>query len=136
MLSHIPGRKEEFARSNKKDKRSGLQSLFAPSEALNLYFTRQKDEAQILCSEVWPATEKCQCVCDSFKDESNNSCNRKTTGFPDQGCVFLCGCAGPTDSPAPAALSVKAAQTHSQAQCRCAQVTEKKPKRVLKRVQT
>ena len=59
MLSHIPGRKEgRGVRSNKKDKCSGLQPLFTPSEALNLYFTRQKDFAQILCSKIWPATEK------------------------------------------------------------------------------
>lgn len=52
-------RKEgRVVRSNKKDKCSGLQSPVPPSEALNLYFTRQ-DFAQILCSKIWPATEKC-----------------------------------------------------------------------------
>ena len=69
-------RKEErVVHSNKKDQCSGLPSTFAPSEALNLNFTRQKDFAQILCSK----NEKCQFICDSFKDESDNSCDRNTT---------------------------------------------------------
>lgn len=46
-------RKEgRVVRSNKKDKCSGLQSLFTPSEALNLSITRQKDFAQFLCSKT------------------------------------------------------------------------------------
>ena len=37
------GKEGRVVRSNKKDKRLGLQSPFSPSEALDLYFTRQKD---------------------------------------------------------------------------------------------
>lgn len=68
-------RKEgRVVRLNKKDKCSALPSLFTPSEALNLNFTRQKDFAQILRSK----NEKCQFICDSFEDETNNSRHRST----------------------------------------------------------
>ena len=84
-------RKEgRFVRSNKKDKCSGLQSPFIPSEALDLYFIRQEDFAQILCTKIWLTTEKCQFKCNSFKDESNDSCNRKMTGLPGQEHTCLC----------------------------------------------
>lgn len=67
--------------SNKKDKCSGP---FIPSEALDLYSTRQKDFAQILYTKTWLPTEKWQFKWDSFKDESNESRNRKAMDLSGQ----------------------------------------------------
>ena len=90
MLSHS-GKEGRVVRSNKKDKCSGLQSPFSPSETLGLCFTRQKDFAQILCTKIWLTTENVSLnKCDRFKEESSYSCNRKIMGLPGQEHTCLC----------------------------------------------
>ena len=85
------GKEGRVVRSNKKDKRWGLQSPFSPSETLDLYFTRQKDFAQILCTKIWLTTENVILnKCDIFKEESSDSCNGKIMALPSQGHTCLC----------------------------------------------